>query len=60
MDGERGRSGESTGERVVAQPKRPYRAPHLRRLGSVRELTLPSPGFTTVDNPITHTRRAGT
>ncbi len=28
---------------TVEEPKRPYHAPQLRRLGSVRDLTLGSP-----------------
>jgi len=30
----------AAGEHSIAEPRRPYSAPRLRRLGSVRELTL--------------------
>jgi hypothetical protein len=56
MDGERGGCVDTKGVRDAVPPRRPYRAPEVRRLGSVRELTLTG-GLTAVDNNVTHTRR---
>jgi hypothetical protein len=49
---------ESDTSGIATSSRRPYNAPHLRRLGSVRELTLGKSGSTT-EGPGTFVKNQG-
>jgi hypothetical protein len=56
---EQGEARGGTGGQRLGKPKRPYCAPEVRPLGSVKALTL-SGGHSTIDNVTGATQKVGT